>query len=100
MQVGNTASRAYGLLPHPLTAFDGLEVVPTVSGEAREAHLVLRVGEGRSELVRPLAPAAIDNHHDVLARLAAGGHHLMEIWTEVLGLEVGHDFREDLRGAI
>jgi hypothetical protein len=39
------------------------------------------MGEGRIELVRPMDPAAIDNHHDVLACSAEGGHHLMEILT-------------------
>jgi hypothetical protein len=46
-----------------------------------EVQLVLIVGEGRIELVRPMDTAAIDNHHDVLARFAEGGHHLMEILT-------------------
>ena len=45
-------------------------------------------------------PAAINDHHDVFAGFAEGGHHVMEILAELLSIKVGHDFREDFRGAI
>ena len=65
-----------------------------------EAQLAVVVVEGRVELVGPMDPAAIDDHHDVFARFAEGGHDLMEILTQLLGIKVGYDFIEDFRGAI
>jgi len=44
-----------------------------------EAQLAVVVIEGRIELVRPMDPAAIDDHHDLCADFAEGGHHVMEI---------------------
>ena len=65
-----------------------------------EAQLAIVVVECGVELVRPMDPAAIDDHHDVFAGFAEGGHHLMEILASLLGIKVGHDFIEDFRGAI
>ena len=65
-----------------------------------EASLPVVVVECRVELVGPMDPAAIHDHHDVFARFAEGGHHLMEILASLLGIKVGHDFIEDFRGAI
>ena len=58
------------------------------------------VVEGRGELVRPMATAAIDDHHALLPGFAAGRHHVMAILPPLLGIKVGHDFIEALRGAI
>src|SRR6266446_760349 len=65
-----------------------------------ETPRAMVVVEGRVELVRPMDAAAIHDHHDVFARCAEGGHHVMEIWVYLLGIKVGHDFRENLHGAI
>ena len=65
-----------------------------------EAQLAVVVVEGRVELVRPMDPAAIDDHHDLFAGFAEGGHHLMEILAQLLGIKVGHDFIEDFGGPI
>lgn len=65
-----------------------------------EAQLAIVVVEGRVELVRSMAPAAINNHHDLFVGFADGRHHLMEILAQLLGIKVGHDFREDFRGPI
>jgi hypothetical protein len=51
--------------------------------------------EGRVELVRPLDPAAIDDHHDLFAGFAEGGHHLMEILAPLLGIKMRDDLIED-----
>src|SRR6266568_52889 len=56
--------------------------------------------EGRVEFVRPMDPAAIDDHHDVFPAFAEDGHHLMEILTQLPGIKVGHDFIEDFGGTI
>src|SRR4249919_1933836 len=65
-----------------------------------EAKLAVVVLECRVKLVRPMDPAAIDDHHDLFVRFAEGRHHLMEILTQLLGIKVGHDLREDFGGAI
>ena len=65
-----------------------------------EAELAIIVVEGGVELVCPMDPAAIDDHHDVFPRFAAGRHHLMKILTQLLGITVGHDCIEDFRGAL
>jgi len=46
-----------------------------------EAKLAVIVLQGRVELVRPMNPAAIDDHHDLFPAFAEGRHHLMEILT-------------------
>jgi hypothetical protein len=65
-----------------------------------EAQLAVIVLQGRVELVRPMHPAAIDDHHDLFAGFAEGGHHLMEILAQFLGIKMGDDFIEDFGGAI
>jgi hypothetical protein len=79
MQSGKTSSGSDGVLHHAPEAFDGVEVVPTMRRQAMKASLSMVVVEGRVGLVRPMDPAAIHDHHDVLASLAEGGHHLREI---------------------
>jgi len=44
-----------------------------------EAKLIAVVVEGRVELVRPVDPAAIDDHHDLFADCAESRHDLMNI---------------------
>ena len=65
-----------------------------------EAQLAVVVVEGRVELVRPMDPAPIDDHHDFFPGFAEGRHHLMEILAQLLGIKVRHDLIEDARGPI
>src|SRR2546428_3553209 len=65
--------------------------------EAQRAVVVLKC---RVELVRPMDPTAIDDHHGLFAGFAEGRHHLMEILAQFLGIKVRHDFREDFGGPI
>ena len=65
-----------------------------------EAKLIVVVVERRVELVRPMDPAAIDDHHDLFASFAEGRHHLVDILPQLLGIKVRHNFREDFGGAI
>ena len=58
------------------------------------------VVESRVELVRPMDPAAVDDHHHLFAGFAKDAHDLMEILAQLLGIKVRHDFIEDFRGAI
>ena len=81
MQSRKTPSSADRVLHHPPEAFDRIQVMATMSRQEMEAQLALRVVEGRVQLMRPMDPAAIDDHHDLFADCAEGGHHLMEILT-------------------
>jgi len=54
----------------------------------------------RVELVGSMDPAAIHDHHHVFAGFAEGGHDLMEILAELLGIKVRHNFIEDFGGPI
>src|SRR5919198_6712682 len=65
-----------------------------------QAQRALVVVEGHIELVRPMDPAAIDDHHDVFASFAEGRHDLMEILAQLLGIKVRHDLIEDFGGTI
>ena len=65
-----------------------------------EAQLAVVVLQGRVELVRPMKPAAVDDHHDLFAGFAEGRQDLMEILAQLLGIKVRHDFREDFGGPI
>jgi hypothetical protein len=50
--------------------------------------------------MRPVDAAPIDDHDDLFAGFAKRGHHLVDRLAQLLGIKVGDDFREDLRGAI
>jgi len=65
-----------------------------------EAQLALIVRKCRVQLVRPVDPAAIHDHHHLFIRFAEGRHDLMEILPQLLGIKVRHDFVEDFGGAI
>ena len=95
-----TAPRSNRVLHHPPKAFDRVEVVATMGRQEMQAQLAGVVVEGRVELVRSMHPAAVNDHHDVCAGFAERRHDLMEIVAQLLGIKVGHDFREDFRGPI
>jgi hypothetical protein len=99
-QIGKTASGADGVLHDPPEAFDGVEVVPTMGREAMAAKRIVVVVESGVELVRPVDPAAIDDHHDLCAGCAEGRHDLVQILPQLLGIQGRHNFREDVGGAI
>jgi hypothetical protein len=95
MQIRKTSSGTDHVLPHAPKAFDGVEVVPTMGREEVEAKLIMIVVERRVELVRPVDAAAVDDHHDLCAGCAEGGHHVMEIVAQLLGVTMRDDLRED-----
>src|SRR5262245_1457823 len=100
LQIGKTPSRSNAVLHHAPEAFDGVEVVPTMGGEEMEAQLALVVVEGGVELMGPMDPTAVDDHDDLCAGFAEGRHHLVQIWSELLGIKVRHNFIEDFGGPI
>ena len=53
------------------------------------------VVEGCIKFVRPVDAAPIDDHHDLFASGAEGGHHLMEILAQLLGIKMRDDLIED-----
>jgi hypothetical protein len=65
-----------------------------------EAKLLVVVGEGHVELVCPVDPAAIDDHHHLFAELAERRHDLMNVVAELLRIKVGHNFIKDFGGPI
>ena len=99
-QTTDTPSRANGILHDAPEAFERIERVATMGGEAMETTRVLRVGEGRSEPVHPLEAAPVHDQHDLLLRMAEARHALRNIWAHILRLKVRHDVREDLRGPL
>lgn len=60
-----------------------------------EAQLAVVVVEGGVELVRPMDPAPIDDHHNLFPSCAKGRHDLMEILAQLLGIKVRDDLIED-----
>src|SRR2546430_1918762 len=65
-----------------------------------EAHLALLVVESRVQLLRPMDPAAIDDHDEVFAGFPEGGQHLMELWAQLLGINMRDDLIEHCGGPI
>src|SRR5215831_11227542 len=65
-----------------------------------KAKLTMVVLECRVKLVRPMDPAAIDDHHDLFASFAEDGHHLMDILAQLLGIKMRDDLVEDFGGPI
>src|SRR5215510_14506962 len=47
-----------------------------------------------------MEPTAIDAHHDLCAGFPKATHDWMEIWAQLLGINMGHDLREDFGGPI
>ena len=66
LEAAETAPRSHSILPHPPKAFDRVEVVATRGGEEMEAQRIAGVVEGCGKLVRPVHPAALDDHDDLL----------------------------------
>ena len=65
-----------------------------------EAERVVVVLEGRVELVRPMDPAPIDDHHDLFPGLPEGGQDLVNILAQLLRIKMRDDLVEDFRSAI
>jgi hypothetical protein len=99
-EIAQTSSGANGLLHHPPEAFDRVEMVATMGRQEVKTTCAVVVVEGRIELMRPMDPTAVDDHHHLFAGFAEDRHHLMEILTQLLGSKVRHDFVEDFGGPI
>ena len=65
-----------------------------------QLKLPLVVVEGRVELVRSMDATAIGYHYHVFPRVTKDAHHLMDVLTKFLRIEMRHDFVEDAGGAI
>jgi hypothetical protein len=68
--------------------------------EHREAKLPVPGCPSRRELLGPMAPATIDDHHDLFPGVTASCHHLVHILAQLLNVNMRHDFREGFGGAI
>jgi hypothetical protein len=100
MQVGKAPSGANPVLHHPPESFDGIEMVAAMSWQEMQPKLAMVVVECCVELVRPMDPAPIDDHHDLFCDFAEGCHHLVDILAQLLGIKTGHDCIEDFGGPI
>lgn len=100
MQIGKTPSGADPVLHHPPEPFDGIEMVAAMSWQEMQPKLSMVVVECGVELVRPMDPATIDDHHDLFCRFAEGRHHLVDILAQLLRIKMRHDFIKDSGGAI
>ena len=100
MQIRETPSGADRAFHHPPEAFDGVEVVPTMGGQKMEAKLLVVVVERCVELVRPVDPAPVNDHHDLFVRFAEDCHHLVNILSQLLGIKMWDDLIEDFGGPI
>ena len=94
MQIGKTPSRSNAVLHHAPEAFDGIEMVPTVGREEMEAKPVVVVVKCCVELVRPVDPTPVDDHHDFFASFPEGCHHLMDILSQLLRIKMRHNLIE------
>jgi len=99
-EVATTSARAHGVLHPAPAACDRGEMGPPMGREAVEAPCAVVMVEGRVALVRPLAPAAVDDQPARWAGLLEGRPPLVEIGAPLLGLTGRHDCIQDLRGAI
>ena len=79
MQSRKTSPGADRVLHDAPEAFNGIEVMATMGREEMEAKRAVVVLKGRVELVGPMNPTAIDDHHDLFAELAERRHDLMNI---------------------
>jgi hypothetical protein len=100
MQRRETPSGTDRVLHDPPEAFDGIEVVPTMSREEVEAKLTMVVRERCVKLVRSMDTTAVTTHDDLFACFAKDTHALMEILASRLGVTVGDNCREDFRRPI
>jgi hypothetical protein len=100
LEIGQASSGADGVLQHPPAACDGVEMVPTMGGEAMAAPRAVVVVAGGITLVCPMPPAPLDDHHDLLLGVPDGRPHLVPRVPHLWGLNVRHDVREDLRGTL
>ena len=60
--------------------------------EVKRAVVVLK---RRVQLMRPMDPTAVNDHHDLFLSFAKDGHHLMDVLAQFLGVKMGHNFIED-----
>src|SRR5438309_9756426 len=65
-----------------------------------EAQLAVVVVEGCVDLMRPMDPAPIDDHHDLFLGFPEGCHDLVNVLAKLLSIKMRDNLIEDFRGAI
>ena len=75
-------------------------MLTAVGREPMQLQRAVVVVEGRVELVRPMDPAALNDHHPLFVGFTTDMHALMAGWAECLGINMGDDLGEDARGPI
>ena len=94
-QITHLPSRSHGVLHRPPEAFYRIEVVTAVGRQQRPRQLAAVVVEGRVELVRPLEPAAIHDHHHLCVDFTQDVQDLMEVLAACLGSTMGAELIDD-----
>jgi hypothetical protein len=95
MEIGQTASGPARVLQHAPEAFARVQVVATMGREEGEAKPPMAVREGGGELVGPMDPTAIDDHHALLLGFPKDAPDLMHILAQGFCVKMRHDLRED-----
>ena len=91
--IDTPAASDAGVLHDPPQAFERMQGVPTMGGEAMEAKRIMRVGEGRLAFLRPMDPAPIDHQDHLFPGVAKARHHVVPILASLLRITGGHDGR-------
>jgi hypothetical protein len=75
-------------------------MVATMGRQEVETTFAVVVVESRVELLRPMDPAPIDDHHDLFLGFLEGCHDLVNILAKLLSIKMRDNLIEDFRGAI
>ena len=90
-----TSSRPKRILPRAPEAFERVAVMSTGCREQMALKATCVVGQRGGECRRPMAPAAIDDQHDLFAGMAQDTHDLMAILAQFLGINMRPALREE-----
>src|SRR5215470_4234264 len=96
LEIRKTAPSPDLVLQDTPEAFNGVQMVTASGGQELQPKAPLPMGQRRCEGVRAMDATAIDDHHDLFAGFAEGGHHLMDVVPKSLGIKLRDDLIEDL----
>jgi hypothetical protein len=100
LEIGKTAASSDRVLQDTPEAFNRIQMMAAAGGQELQPKAPLPMGERRGERVRPVDATAIDDHHDLFPGGAKRGHHLMNVLSKSLGIQLWDDFIEDFGGPI
>jgi hypothetical protein len=89
LEVGKTPSSPDLVLQHAPETCNRIQMVAASRGQKMPITRLMPARKRRRACVRPMAPTALDHHHDLLPRAAKEGHHLMDRLAKPLGIKRG-----------